>query len=84
MTMIRSTKITYTEEVPESDVRAALIREAYEKHCLLQADGKVIPGVEARVGFDGRRGSSGGLYTITITRDPAKSGQALLGGKSNG
>jgi hypothetical protein len=83
MSMIRSTKITYTEEVPESDVRAALIREAYEKHCLLQADGKPIPGVTAEVGYDGRRGR-GGLYTVTITRDPAKSEQALIGGKANG
>jgi hypothetical protein len=84
MSMIRSTKITYTEEVPEADVRAALVREAYEKHCLVQADGKLIGGVEAKVTFDGRRGRGDGSYTITIIRDPAKSGQALIGSKANG
>lgn len=74
--LIRNSLITYTDEVSDADIRAALIMEAAEKHCLVQ-DGKIIPGVTSKVSFDGRRGSTG-TYTVTLTRDPAKSGQALL------
>jgi hypothetical protein len=38
----------------------------------------LIPGVTPKVSYDGRRGRSG-LYTVTLVRDPAKSGQALIG-----
>lgn len=74
--LIRTTLITYTVDVPEADIRTALIREAAEKHGLVH-DGKIIPGVTTKVTFDGRRGGSGG-YTVTLTRDPAKSGQPQL------
>lgn len=80
--LIRTTLITYTVDVPESDIRQALVMEAAEKHGLVH-DGWIIPGVSTSVSFDGRRGSSG-HYTVTLTRDPAKSGQALIGGKPNG
>lgn len=76
MDLIRTTLITYTVDVPEADIRQALILEAAEKHGLTH-DGKIIPGVTATTSFDGRRGSSG-HYTITLTRDPAKSGQAQI------
>lgn len=76
MGLIRTTLITYTVDVPEADIRQALILEAAEKHSLTH-DGKLIPGVTAQVNFDGRRGSSGS-YTVTLTRDPAKSGQAQI------
>jgi hypothetical protein len=74
--LIKTTLITYVVEVPEDDIRRALILEAAEKHGLTH-DGKLIPGVTPKVSFDGRRGN--GLYTITLTRDPAKSGQAQIG-----
>lgn len=74
--LIRTTLITYTVDVPESDIRQALIMEAAEKHHLTH-DGKIIPGVTASVSFDGRRGKSG-HYTVTLTRDPARSGQAQI------
>lgn len=76
MGLIRTTLITYTVDVPESDIRQALIMEAAEKHGLIH-DGKIIPGVNGAVTFDGRRGSSG-HYTVTPTRDPAKSGQPQI------
>jgi hypothetical protein len=76
MGLIRTTLITYTVAVPEADIRQALIMEAAEKHGLTH-DGKIIPGVHGAVSFDGRRGSSG-HYTVTLTRDPAKSGQAQI------
>lgn len=76
MSLIRTTLITYVVEVPEEDIRKALIIEAAEKHCLMN-DGKMIPGITAKVSFDGRRGTSG-MYTVTLIRDPAKSGQALI------
>jgi hypothetical protein len=49
------TGIAYQIDVPEGDVRAALIFEAAETHGLVH-DGKLIPGVTGRVTFDGRRG----------------------------
>lgn len=76
MSLIRTTLITYTVDVPEADIRAALILEAAEKHGLVH-DGKIIPGVTSKVTFDGRRGGSG-HYTVTLTRDPAKSGQPMI------
>lgn len=76
MTLIRATTITYVVDVPEADIRAALILEAAEKHGLTH-DGKLIPGVTAQVSFNGRRGQKG-TYTVTLIRDPAKSGQALI------
>lgn len=82
MTLIKTTLITYVTEVPESDIRDALIFEAAEKHGLVH-EGKIIAGVTGSVSFDGRR-RSGGSYTVTIYRDPAKSGQPLIGGKANG
>jgi hypothetical protein len=60
------------------DLSQALILEAAQKHGLTH-DGKLIPGVTGRVSFDGRRGSKGGgIYTVTLTRDPDKSGQPRL------
>lgn len=76
--LIKTTLITYTVEVPEADIRQALIMEAAEKHGLIH-DGKIIPGVTAQVTYDGRqRGSKNAAYHITLIRDPAKSGQAML------
>ena len=75
MTLIKSSLITYVINVPEPDIRAALIIEAADKHGLLH-DSKLIPGGDAKVTYDGRRGA--GQYTVTLIRDPAKSGQALL------
>lgn len=75
--LIKTTLITYVVEVPEDDIRRSLILEAAEKHGLTH-EGKLIPGVTPKVSFDGRRGSSG-LYTVTLVRDPAKSGQAQIG-----
>lgn len=71
MGLIRSTLITYTFDVPEADIRAALIYEAAEKHGLTH-DGKIIKGVTGKVSF------SGGSYTVTLTRDPAQSGQPQI------
>lgn len=76
MSLIRTTLITYVVEVPEEDIRKALITEAAEKHHLV-VDGELLPGITAKVTFDGRRGGSG-TYTVTLIRDPAKSGQALI------
>ena len=45
MTLIRATTITYVVDVPETDIRAALILEAAEKHGLTH-DGKLIPRTE--------------------------------------
>lgn len=73
--LIKTTLITYVVEVPEDDIRKALIMEAAEKHNLTH-EGKLIPGVTPKVSYDGRRGN--GLYTITLTRDPSKSGQPQL------
>jgi hypothetical protein len=75
--LIKTSLITYTVDVPEMDIRQALTMEAAEKHGLLH-DGKLIPGVTVDVSYDGRRGSRNAGYRITLTRDPAKSGQALL------
>jgi len=82
MGLIKTTLITYVTEVPEQDIRNALILEAAEKQGLV-IDGKIIPGVTGSVGFDGRRRPNG-TYIVTLVRDPAKSGQALIGGKTNG
>jgi hypothetical protein len=76
MTLIRTSLITYVVDVPEEDIRKALIMEAAEKHGLVH-DGKIIPGIRSKVTFDGRRGGSGS-YTVTLIRDPAQSGQALI------
>ena len=73
--LIRSTLITYKVDVPEADIRQALIMEAAEKYGLTH-DGKIIPGVATQVLWEGRRGS--GRYIVILTRDPAKSGQAQL------
>ena len=75
MTLIKSGIVTYQIEVPEADVRSALIYEAAEKHGLTH-DGKMIPGVYGNVTFDGRRG--GGTYTVNLKRNIAASGQAQL------
>lgn len=75
--LIKTTTITYTVDVPESDIRKALIMEAAEKHNLTH-DSKIIPGVTVDVSYDGRRGSQNAGYRITLRRDPSKSGQALL------
>jgi hypothetical protein len=77
MNLIKSSILTYQFEVFESDIRAAVILEAAEKHGLAH-EGKLIPGVTAVVKFDGRRGSNAGGYTITLRRDVSKSGQACL------
>lgn len=82
MSLIKTTLITYVTEVPDADIREALIFEAAERHGLVH-EGKIIPGVTGKVGFDGRRGKSG-VYTVTLTRDPAKSGQAQLASKIDG
>lgn len=76
MTLIKSGHVTYQIDVPEADVRAALILEAAEKHGLTH-EGKVIPGVDGRVTFDGRRGAHG-TYTVHLRRDVSKSLQASL------
>lgn len=75
MPLINNSIVTYTVDAYEADVRAALITEALEKHGLLH-EGKPIPGLTTKVTFDGRRGN--GTYTIHITRDISKSGQASL------
>ena len=59
------------------DIRQALILEAAQKHGLTH-EGKLIPGVTGKVNFNGRHGRGGGAYTVTLTRDPAQSGQALI------
>lgn len=81
MTLIRTSLITYVFEVPEEDIRKALTLEAAEKHGLV-TDGKIIAGVRSKVTFDGRRGGSG-TYTVTLIRDPAQSGQALIPNAAN-
>lgn len=73
--LIKSSIVTYTVNADEHDIRAALVREALEKHGLLH-EGKMIPGITTKVTYDGRRGS--GTYTVHITRDVSKSGQAQL------
>lgn len=75
MSLIRTSIVTYQVKVEEQDVRAALVREAAEMHGLTH-EGTMIPGVSGRVTFDGRRG--GGTYTVHLTRDISKSGQAAL------
>lgn len=75
MTLIRHSILTYEIDVPEADVRAALILEAMEKHGLTH-EGKPIAGLSAKVTYDGRRGS--GTFTIKITRDLGKSDQGRL------
>lgn len=75
MTLINHSVVTYQIEVREDDVRRALIAEALDRHGLTH-EGKPIPGLATRVTFDGRRGS--GAYTVHITRDVSKSGQASL------
>ena len=75
MTLIKSGIVTYQIDVPESDIRDALILEAAKKH-MLTHDGKLIPGVKATVTFDGRRGN--GTYSVNLRRDIAASGQAQL------
>lgn len=77
MALISSSLVTYEIEVPEGDVRAQLVQEAAELHGLTH-DGKLIPGVTAKVTFDGRHG--GGTYKVRLTRDTTKSGQAQLAG----
>lgn len=73
--LIKHSVITYTVDVDEQDIRAALGREALEKHGLMH-EGKSIPGITTKVTFNGRRGA--GTYTVHITRDVSKSGQAQL------
>lgn len=73
--LIKHSVITYTVDVEEGDIRTALVTEALEKHGLLH-EGKMIPGITTKVTYDGRRGS--GTYTVHITRDVSKSGQAQL------
>lgn len=77
MPLIRSNIVTYTVKVEESDVRAALIMEAAERHGLTH-DGKIIKVVEGRVTFDGRRGSNGGVYTVHLRRDVSASDRPRL------
>ena len=77
MKLIRSNIVTYQVTVLESELRAALIKEAAETHGLTH-EGKMIPGVTGAVTFDGRRG--GGTYTVSLTRDVTASGQAQLPG----
>jgi hypothetical protein len=75
MNLIKSGIVTYKIDVPEDDVRTALIHEAAEKHGLTH-DGKIIKGVTGTVTYDGRRG--GGTYTVQLRRDIAASGQEQL------
>ncbi len=77
MSLIKSTIVTYTVDVPEVDVRQALIFEAADRHGLTH-EGKIIKGVEGNVTFDGRRGSNGGTYTVHLRRNVAMSDQAQL------
>ncbi len=76
MALINHGIVTYSIEVPEADVRHALVAEALERHALMD-NGKPIPGVTTAVTYDGRRRGEG-AYTIHIRRDIAKSGQAAL------
>lgn len=75
MTLIYHSTLTYQITADEADIRRALIAEALDRHGLTH-DGAPIKGLTSRVTFDGRRGS--GSYTIHITRDVSKSGQASL------
>lgn len=75
MALIKTGIVTYKIDVPEDDVRTALIFEAAEKHGLVH-EGKIIPGVRGHVTFDGRRGH--GTYTVHLTRNIAESGQQSL------
>jgi hypothetical protein len=77
MPLLKSNIITYVDHAPESDIRAALILEMAEKYGLTH-EGKMIPGVTATVSFDGRRGSKDARYTVTLERDPTKSGQPRI------
>lgn len=76
MTLIRHGIVSYAIEVPESDIREALVAEALERHGLIHG-GKLIPGVTTNVTYDGRRRDDG-AFTVHITRDIAKSAQAQL------
>lgn len=73
--LIRHTRVIYSVEISEADVRAALMHEAYEKHGLLH-EGKPVPGCTATVNYDGHRRN--GTYIVRIERDLSKSGQAQL------
>lgn len=75
MTLIRHTRVIFSVEIAEADVRAALIAEAFEKHGLTH-EGKPVPGCSATVNYNGNR--RGGTYTVRIERDLSKSGQAQL------
>jgi hypothetical protein len=75
MPLIKTGIVTYKIDVPDADIREALIFEAAEKHGLTH-DGKIIPGVRGQVTYDGRRG--GGTYTVHLTRNIAESGQQSL------
>lgn len=75
MSLIRHSIVTYEVEIPETDVRDALIKEAMEKNGLMH-EGKPIPGLTYKVLYNGSRRN--GTYIVKITRDVAKSGQAQL------
>lgn len=77
MQLIKTSIVTYTIDVPEADIRQALIFEAADRHGLTH-DGKMIKGVEGHVTFDGRRGGNGGTYTVHLRRNVAESDQARL------
>lgn len=73
--IIRHSRVIYSVEISEADVRAALIDEACETHGLLH-EGKPVPGCTITVNYDGSRRN--GTYIVRIERDLSKSGQAQL------
>lgn len=77
MQLIKTSIVTYTVDVPERDVQAALILEAAERHGLTH-EGKIIKGVTGSVTFDGRRNSNSGAHTVHLRRDVTMSDQAQL------
>lgn len=68
--------VTHEFTILDLDLKIALAREAMESFGLCDADGKPLPGVTWSVLRTGRNATAG--YAVRVTRDIAKSGQALL------
>lgn len=79
VTLINTTRITYTVSVGEDRIRSQLRTEALRMHGLLGEDGSVPKGTTVRVA---RNGGRGGGYTVTIVRDLAAADQPRIGGPS--
>ena len=68
--------VTHEFTILDAELKAALAREAMESFGLCDEAGKPLPGVTWSVLRTGRNATAG--YANRVTRDLAKSGQALL------